>query len=563
MPIRSRWQIEVPRISLPTYLFDSPTAPLPTTSALISTANPDNHFLSHAGYRLWSQRLALGLQRAGLAQGERVLLFSGNSVFFPVVILGIVMAGGIFTGANPSYVVRELAYQLKDSGAKFLICSEASLATGIEAAKAVGLSEDNVFAFDDGAATFEGRGKSRGNIRHWTTLLASDDDGRGFAWENQDTDDFLNRTIVLNYSSGTTGVPKGVMITHRNYVSNCVQGIHVFSLDLEYKAKIARSRQLCALPMYHAMGQVLFCFQGPVQRVPIFIMPKFDLIAMLEAAQNFRITDLLIVPPIIVAMAKHPATRKFDLSAVERVISAAAPLGREVCKEFEKLWKNGSVNVKQAWGLTELTLTGCTFHPATISTSNAVGELAPNCEVRIVSDEDGLHEVKHGERGEVWIRAPSVMKGYWRNTEATKETITKDGWLKTGDIGRFDETNHLYIVDRKKELIKVKGLQVAPAEIESLLLEHPAIADVAIIGVTVKGEEAPRAYAVLQQGSMATAKEIQDWAAERVSRFKRLTGGVRFVEAIPKNPSGKILRKVLRDQARAEGGDSEPRESKL
>ncbi|KAF2502631.1 4-coumarate-CoA ligase-like protein [Lophium mytilinum] len=562
MPTRSRWQIEVPRISLPTYLFDSPTAPLPTTPALISTTSPDKHFLSHAGYRLWSQRLALGLQRAGLAQGGRVLLFSGNSVFFPVVLMGIVMAGGIFTGANPSYVVRELAYQLQDSGASFLICSEGSLATGIEAAKLVGMGEDRIFAFDDGAASFEGRGKSRGNIRHWTTLLASDDDGRPFEWENRDTDDFLNQTIVLNYSSGTTGVPKGVMITHRNYVSNCVQSVHVVSLDPEYKAKIARSRYLCALPMYHAMGQVLFCFQGPVQRVPIFIMPKFDLVAMLEATQRFRITDLIIVPPIVVGMAKHPATPKFDLSAVERVISAAAPLGREVCDEFEKLWEDGGVNVKQAWGMTELTLTGCIFHPKAISTSNAVGELAPNCEIKIVSD-DGLQEVSHGERGEVWFRAPSVMKGYWRLPEVTKEAITSDGWLKTGDIGRFDETNYLYIVDRKKDLIKVKGLQVAPAEIEALLLEHPNIADVAVIGVIVKGEEAPRAYAVLQQGSMVTAQEIQDWTAERVSRFKRLTGGVRFVAAIPRIPSGKILRKVLREQAKAEGGDSERRKSKL
>jgi acyl-CoA synthetase (AMP-forming)/AMP-acid ligase II len=249
MPIKSRWQVDIPRISLPTYLFDSPTAPLPTTPALISAINPDKHYLSHADYRLWSQRLALGLQRAGLAAGDRVLLFSSNSVFFPVVVLGIIMAGGVFTGANPSYVVRELAHQLQDSGAKFLICSDASLATGLEAAKLVGMGEDQVFAFDDGVATFEGRAGSVGNVRHWTNLLASPADGRKFEWEEQQSDDFLNQTVVLNYSSGTTGVPKGVMITHRNYVSNCVQAIYVSKLDPGYEEKIARSRYICAIPV--------------------------------------------------------------------------------------------------------------------------------------------------------------------------------------------------------------------------------------------------------------------------------------------------------------------------
>lgn len=213
--------------------------------------------------------------------------------------------------------------------------------------------------------------------------------------------------------------------------------------------------------------------------------------------------------------------------------------------------------------MTEATCTVTTWEPNSISHSFSVGELAPNCEAKIVDDEVGLHEVKQGERGELWVRAPNVMKGYWGRPEATRETLTEDGWLRTGDIAYIDKENKLFIVDRKKELIKVKGIQVAPAELEALLLDHPAVADAAVVGVTIKGEEAPRAYIVLNQEQKATAEDINAFMATRISKSKRLTGGVCFTDAIPKNPSGKILRKILRDKAKAEVGDSDARESRL
>jgi acyl-CoA synthetase (AMP-forming)/AMP-acid ligase II len=489
MVFKSEWQIPIPQVSLPTFLFTSPTAPLSDKPAFISTRNPEKHVVSLSAYRLYSQRIASGLLRSGLQPGDRVLLFSGNTLFFPAVVMGVIMAGGIFTGANPTYVTRELAYQLRDSGARYLICAEGSLETGIAAAKEAGMGAERVFIFDDGTATFEGRTAERqtseGKIRHWTALMDTEENGRAYAWPDLKTDEELDRVVALNYSSGTTGVAKGVMITHKNYVANCSQVNHLNSQTPDYETKLQRTRYLCFLPMYHAMAQTIFTVNAPKLGVPTYMMPKFDFLEMLQCVQKFRITDLVLVPPVVVAMAKHPATKKFDLSSVEAVGSGAAPLGREASEQLEALWPDGRVNVKQGWGMTEVTCAVTTFHPARKSESFSVGSLLANCEAKIVLDDEGKVEAKQGERGEVWVRAPNVMKGYWNKPEATRETLTKDGWLKTGDVAYVDKDGNFFIVDRKKELIKVKGLQVAPAELEALLLDHPDVQDAAVIGVTM------------------------------------------------------------------------------
>lgn len=419
--------------------------------------------------------------------------------------MGVIMAEGVFSGANPTYVARELAYQWKDSGAKFLVCAEASLETGIAAAKELGKSADSIFVFDDGVATFEKRtapiSTDLGTIRPWTDLLDSEEQGQKYAWPDLRSREELDRVIALNYSSGTTGLAKGVMISHRNYVANCTQQIYIQTLAPGYHEKLKNKRLLCFLPMYHAMAQAVFCVNAMKNRTPVYMMPKFDFLEMLQYVQKYRITDLVLVPPVVVAMAKHPATRKFDLSSVEQVGSGAAPLGREVCEEFERLWPKGQVNVKQGWGMTEVTCAATTFDPSKYSASFSVGEVVPNGEAKIVVDDEGKVEAKQGERGEIWFRGPNVMKGYWNKPEATKETITSDGWLKSGDVAYVDKDNHFFIVDRKKvseiesekeaidantaqELIKVKGLQVAPAELEALLLDHPDVQDAAVIGIT-------------------------------------------------------------------------------
>lgn len=352
MPFTSRWQIDIPNTHLATLLFTSPTYPLSKTHRSFSeAARPDTHFFSTHDFRLWSQRFAAGLRRAGLRAGDRVLLFSGNDLFFPVVFMGTVMAGGVFSGANPAFVARELAYQLSDSGASFLICAAGSLDTGVEAARAAGLPRERVFVFDN--ALYDGGGAGRGGCPYWGELVAGEEEGAGFAWEELGTAELADRTLALNYSSGTTGAAKGVEISHKNYVANMLQYNHQAELNPDYEARNARTRWLCFLPMYHAMAQNIFIAAALRRNVPVYIMPKFDFVKMLEYTQKFRITDLILVPPVVVALAKHPVVKEFDLGSVEGIGSGAAPLGREVCEEVEALWEPGKLNLKQGYGMTE------------------------------------------------------------------------------------------------------------------------------------------------------------------------------------------------------------------
>ena len=237
MPIHSRWEVPLDVSSFQTYLFGRPGSKLPDKVAFLDADRPETHYLTQETFRLWSQRLAVGLRKAGLKKGDRVLLFSSSNIWYPVIFMGVLMAGGVFTGANPGYVARELAYQLKDSDAKFLLCTDASLEVGVEAAESIGMPKDCVFRFDD--EVFEGTGKSRLGVRNWITLFAPEADSKNFAWD--EPEDPKDTICCLNYSSGTTGVPKGVMITHYNYIANATQFAHLAYLrpDNDERTKTA------------------------------------------------------------------------------------------------------------------------------------------------------------------------------------------------------------------------------------------------------------------------------------------------------------------------------------
>ncbi|XXH03726.1 hypothetical protein Hte_010132 [Hypoxylon texense] len=569
MVLESRWTVPIPNCSLQKWVFDSSFGPLPDTPQFIDPDRPETHFITKSGYRLWSKRVALGLIRAGLKPGDRVLVYSGNSIFFPAVFMGVLMAGGIFSGANPSFVARELAYQLKDSEATFLIASDASMEIAVDAASQAGLPTSRIFSFD--ATALDARpGTARLGSRHWTTLLASEEEGAKFDWiEPADASTTL---CALNYSSGTTGVPKGVEITHQAYVGNGIGVTYVDRLYPEYEERKKRARRLGFLPMYHAYGQTFFICNYPKEDYPLYIMPAFNFERMLQIIEKFRIDSIVAVPPIIVLLAKSPLSRRYDLSSLEGIGCGAAPLGAEVSEEVEKLWPPGALSVRQGWGMTEATCGVTATDPMRPGGKAAdVGEMMPNCKMRIMKiDGSGEEITKANEPGELWLAGPTLLKGYWKKPEATAATVHVDPdgthWLKTGDIGYVEQYGPgalIHVIDRIKELIKVKGNQVAPAELEGVLLENKGVRDVAVVGVTINGEEYPRAYIVPDPEVKQTEEEVAKWMESRVVYYKRLRGGVKFVEAIPKNPSGKLLRKVLRDQAAKEVGDRKPTLAKL
>lgn len=547
MVIKSRWSIPVDESSLQQWIFGSSQGPLPDRKALLDAEQPDTLFLTFEEYRLLAKRVALGLQQAGVRPGDRVLVYSGNSIYFPAVFLGILMAGGIFTGANPTYVAREVAYQLRDSGASFMFAAKGSLDIALQAAEEVGLAKDHVFIFDakddvKGDKPAPGIKGRHGGTRHWTELIQSSvADAARWTWA--EPCDPKNTTCCLNYSSGTTGVPKGVEISHYAYVANCSQVVYVSQLDPNYEVRRQRARVLAFLPMYHAFGQTFFIANYARQGVPIYVMSQFDFLKMLQHLQKHRITTVACVPPIIVALAKHPATRQYDLSSVETMGSGAAPLAYDVAAECESLFKANNVVISQGWGMTETTCTLISWDSRVLKSGGGVGELYPNCSAKIM-ELDGKTEIKEAKKpGELWVSGPNLLRGYWQRPEATRETVITDSdgtrWLRTGDIGyceKYEPGTIWHIVDRIKELIKVKGNQVAPAELEGVLLDHPAVTDVGVIGVTIDGEEYPRAYIVRTAGANASAKEIAEWLAGKVTRYKQLRGGVQFVDTIPKNP---------------------------
>ncbi|RVX67124.1 hypothetical protein B0A52_08367 [Exophiala mesophila] len=548
MPILSQWSLPIPLVSIPSHIFGSADGHVPDTPFMFDCEHPATRKFSLRDYRDWSKRLAAGLVEGGLQAGDRVMLFSGNSIFTPVVIMGTIMAGGIATTANPAFFPRELAHQLRDSGAKFILVDFDLLDCAQKAASMVNLSEDQIFCFDDTPLT--GMSPRPSSIQHWSRLIKDPAAGARFQWEEFSTEAQTHRTAILFYSSGTTGLPKGVEATHRNIVANNCQLIHLQSLDPRFQKMDERgqARSLCALPMYHGLGLVIYTMIAPKRRMSVYLMKKFDGRKMLEYIQRFKITELVFVPPILGWMAKNPLSRSgtVDLSSVQRVLCGAAPLSASVSADFESLWENRQVNVKQAWGMSEFPCVALGWDDRQTSTAASVGELLANCEAKLVNEDNETEIKSRGERGELWVRGPNVMKGYWRNPKATKDTITSDGWLKSGDIAYVDETNKFYIVDRKKELIKVKGSQVAPAELEALLVCCTGIADAAVIGVKNGDDEQPRAYVVRSPGSNITEHQILEYVKQNVAKVKQITGGVVFMDEIPRNPSGKILRKELR-----------------
>jgi acyl-CoA synthetase (AMP-forming)/AMP-acid ligase II len=462
------------------------------------------------------RRHARGWLDRGLAKGEVVALMAPNCPEYGVVFHAVALAGGVITTVNPTYTPGEVHHQLVDSEATRLVTIPMFLDT---AATAIADSEvKEVYVI--------------GEAEGFTSIASL----VGAPLADQVPVD-LDDVVVLPYSSGTTGLSKGVMLTHRNVVSNIAQTLGAVTIH-EDDAFVA------VLPFFHIYGMQVLMNVGLRGGATIVTMPRFDLDQFLSLHQHHHLTRAFVAPPIVVALAKHPIVDNYDLSALRQINSGAAPLSAELATECaERI----GCEVVQGYGMTELSPVSHAT-PSGMCKPGSVGVAVPNTEVNIV---DPATQASLGvdADGEVWVRGPQVMKGYLNNEVATKNTIDDDGSLHTGDIGHIDADGHLFIVDRLKELIKYKGFQVAPAELEALLLTHPQIADAAVIGLADdEAGEIPAAYIVLKPGEESTAGDIQAFVAEKVASYKQVRR-ISFIDAIPKSASGKILRRVLRDQA--------------
>lgn len=482
---------------------------------VVMTDGPSRRQLTAGALKDGIKRLAGGLNAAGLGQGVVTALMAPNIPEYAIVFHGVAFAGGTVTTINPTYTAAEARHQLADAGAQLLITVPMFLETARTAAEGTGVTQIAVIGQAEGAVGL--------------------DDLMGPPQAAQTSIDTAAHVVVLPYSSGTTGMPKGVMLSHDNLVANVDQAAPRTAVQ-------PGETTIAFLPFFHIYGMTVLLNLYLSEGGALITLPRFDLTAFLQMAQDHNVRQLWVVPPVALALAKHPLVNDFDLSAVTRVFSGAAPLGSEVTDAIKARL---GCDAMQGFGMTELSPVSHASGSGDFR-DGASGRALAGTSCRIVS-EDG-HDLGPGEEGELWISGPQVMLGYLNNAQATAETIVDGGWLRTGDLAMVDDDGYLFLRDRVKELIKVKGFQVAPAELEAVLMGHPGIADAAVIGVPDdEAGERPVAFIVAAPEAEIDEATVKAHLTGQLSTYKQIKSAT-FVDAIPKSASGKILRRVLRDK---------------
>jgi acyl-CoA synthetase (AMP-forming)/AMP-acid ligase II len=501
----------VPNVSLPDFLLAT-AEDFADRPAIVD--GTDGRSLSYEQLADSVKRVAAGLAARGLRPGDAFAIMAPNSPEWLIACYGAMAAGAIVTGINPLYKPDEVATQLRDADARVVLTIPAVLPIVREAVQRAG-----------GRARIVVLGTAPDGTLPFGELLAAAGrpPGRRIA---------PDALALLPYSSGTTGLPKGVMLTHRACLTNVMQILTAMPVTPE-------DRVLAVPPFFHAVGFIVLATPALMSGATLVTLPRFDVAGFLAALQDHRITQTVVVPPIIQALAKHPAVDNYDLSSLRFVGCGAAPLGagvQQACAE------RIGCQVVQGYGMTEATA-GIALHPVgTPAVPGSSGQLLPGVRARIVDQDTGADR-DPGEAGELWVRTPAQMTGYLGNQSATDATVDADGWLHTGDIARFDAEGNLFIVDRVKELIKVKGFQVAPAELEAILRNHPCVKDAAVIAIPdARAGELPKAYVVPAQE--VPARELIEYVATRVAPYEQIHD-LTFVDAIPTSPSGKTLRRLL------------------
>ncbi|KAI0324151.1 acetyl-CoA synthetase-like protein [Cubamyces sp. BRFM 1775] len=503
--------------------------------------------------RVWGLANSMHI-RWNFGNDDVVCIFGPNHVDYPVVVWAAHRLGGIMTGANPTYTVDELVYQLQTARASALFVHPDSLAVGLTAARTAGIPDDHVVVFD---ATREGYGghatvdalvkEGLAQPKTWVELRLKPGEGK-------------TKLALLFFSSGTTGRAKAVMIPHHSVIANVIQmkqHINRHDADKPFAERMYQPgyRMLGLVPFYHIYGMVVCMHYFPFTGGTLVIVPRFNFEHMLRSIVRFKISVLSLVPPMVVLLCKHPLTKQYDLSCVKTTIVGAAPLSAELTHHLSRVLPNSRIG--QGYGMTETCTTFGFQHPSMrVSTPGSAGMMIPGTALRILKADGSWGGFN--EPGELVMTGPSMSVGYYNDPQATAETY-RDGWIYSGDVGYVNEQKELFIIDRIKELIKVRGFQVAPAELEALLLDHPDVVDVCVVGAPDNySGEVPFAFVALDEATRVRAAEgpveaqrvreaIMKYVAEKTTRYKWLAG-VEFVDVVPKNPSGKLLRRLLRDK---------------
>ncbi|RVX70429.1 hypothetical protein B0A52_05928 [Exophiala mesophila] len=510
---KSKFKIQLPETDLLSYLFGTSTSgiEIPDQPIWLDAGNPSRS-ISKRDALAYIKRFALGLERLGIRQGDVVLMFTPNHIFVPIAYLGTIAHGATFTGAGTTATVSDLAYQISHTEAKLLLYHPEYASVAKAAAKSAGLPESSLYWFSDA-------NNISNETQGWRSILAPADEASKHPLRSFDHSKVHKQPAVINFSSGE----------QYNGTTERVED--------KVPVTLGRSRN-----------------GGLASSLYIMHMGNFSASLWL-ANSDHEITHLQTAPPLLVMLSKRPEVASYDLSSLKDIICGAAPLSRELQNEISTRF---NVLIRQTWGGTELTCSATTTPGSMNDDSGSTGVLLPNMECKIIGD-DG-NEVGVGERGEAYLKGPNVCLGYLKNEEATNNAII-DGFYRTGDVVVCDDRGMFYVVDRMKEILKVNGFQVAPAELEALLLDHEAIADAGVIGVPRSEGEVPLAYVVLKSpfiGRLSNT-DIQHWLSSRVAKYKRLEGGVIFIDRIPKSPTGKIQRKELREKYRIQAVASGPR----
>ncbi|KAI8007265.1 hypothetical protein LOK49_LG07G00034 [Camellia lanceoleosa] len=514
-------------LPLHTYCFQN-LSQFPDRPCLIIGSTGKSYSFSET--HLVSRKVAAGLSLLGIKKGDVIMLLLQNCAEFVFAFMGASMIGAVTTTANPFYTPAEVFKQFNASKSKLIITQSQyvdKLRDAGDNFPKLG-EEFSVITIDDPPE----------NCLHFSVLSEANESE--IPTVSIDPDD----PVALPFSSGTTGLPKGVILTHKSLITSVAQQVDGENPNLHLKGEDV---VLCVLPLFHiySLNSVLLCSLRA--GAGVLMMHKFEIGALLELIQRHRVSVAAVVPPLVLALAKNPMVVTFDLSSIRMVLSGAAPLGKELEEALRTRVPQAIFG--QGYGMTEAgpVLSMClAFAKQPFPTkSGSCGTVVRNAELKVIDPETGC-SLGPNHSGEICIRGPQIMKGYLNDAEATATTIDVDGWLHTGDIGYVDDDDEVFIVDRVKELIKFKGFQVPPAELEALLVSHPSIADAAVVPQKddVAGE-VPVAFVVRSNGLELTEDAVKEFIAKQVVFYKKLHKAY-FVHAIPKSPSGKILRKDLR-----------------